>query len=87
MKFYVTGPINEGTVSVHLIRDLETSEYKYWLLALDCKGLKSHFTSPIRHSLTPPFTSGHQRLYLENEEAKQSAVKRAGTKIFGIQWR
>ncbi|KZZ89289.1 Mitochondrial inner membrane translocase complex, subunit Tim21 [Ascosphaera apis ARSEF 7405] len=31
MKFYVTGPINEGTVSVHLIRDLETSEYKYWL--------------------------------------------------------
>ncbi|KAI5298714.1 regulatory particle non-ATPase [Ascosphaera pollenicola] len=67
MKFYVTGPINEGTVSVHLIRDDDTQEYKYWLLALDCKG--------------------HQRLYLENEEAKQSAAKRAGTRIFGIQWR
>ncbi|KAI5290911.1 mitochondrial import inner membrane translocase subunit tim21 [Ascosphaera aggregata] len=67
MRFYVTGPINEGTVVVHLIRDLDTAEYKYWLLALDCKG--------------------QQRLYLENEEAKQSAVRRAGTRIFGIQWR
>ncbi|KAI5284714.1 mitochondrial import inner membrane translocase subunit tim21 [Ascosphaera acerosa] len=67
MRFYVTGDRGEGTVSVHLIRDLDTKEYKYWLLALDCKG--------------------HQRVYLENEAAKQSVTKRAGAKIFGIQWR
>ncbi|KAI5308025.1 mitochondrial import inner membrane translocase subunit tim21 [Ascosphaera atra] len=67
MRFFMTGPLNEASVHVHLIRDNGASEYKYYLLALDVKG--------------------HQRLFLENEAAKESMAKRAGTKIFGIQWR
>lgn len=39
MRFYVSGPRNEGIVSAHLIKDPETKEYNYELLALDVKGL------------------------------------------------
>lgn len=39
MRFYVSGPRNDGIVTAHLVKDLETKEYGYELLVLDVKGL------------------------------------------------
>ncbi|KAL1955274.1 hypothetical protein VTO42DRAFT_8872 [Malbranchea cinnamomea] len=38
MHFYVSGPLNEGVVNVHLIKPSGQHEYQYHLLALDVKG-------------------------------------------------
>ncbi|ODH12835.1 hypothetical protein ACO22_07868 [Paracoccidioides brasiliensis] len=39
MNFNVSGPRNDGVVSVHLIKNPETHEYEYNILALDVKGI------------------------------------------------
>lgn len=39
MRFYVSGPLNDGVVSVHLIMNPETKEFDYHLLALDVQGM------------------------------------------------
>ncbi|KAL2000778.1 hypothetical protein VTN02DRAFT_2643 [Thermoascus thermophilus] len=38
MHFHVSGPLNEGTVSVHMIKPSSDHEFEYQLLALDVKG-------------------------------------------------
>ncbi|KAG5301811.1 import inner membrane translocase subunit tim21 [Histoplasma ohiense] len=38
MNFNVSGPRNDGTVSVHLIKNPQTNEFEYNILALDVKG-------------------------------------------------
>jgi len=38
MNFHVAGPLNEGTVHVHMIKPLDEASFQYRLLALEVKG-------------------------------------------------
>lgn len=38
MNFHVAGPLNEGTVHVHMVKPPEEANFQYRLLALDVKG-------------------------------------------------
>ncbi|OAX84706.1 hypothetical protein ACJ72_00927 [Emergomyces africanus] len=43
MNFNVSGPRNDGVVSVHLIKNPETREFEYNILALDVKGHQRYY--------------------------------------------
>ncbi|KAL1982716.1 hypothetical protein VTN96DRAFT_967 [Rasamsonia emersonii] len=38
MRFHVEGPLNSGTVILHMVRPQDQNEYQYRILALDVKG-------------------------------------------------
>ncbi|PGH18696.1 hypothetical protein AJ80_04349 [Polytolypa hystricis UAMH7299] len=67
MHFNVSGPRNDGVVRVHMIKNQETNEFEYNILALDVQG--------------------HPRVSLVDAEATAKVSKKAGSTIFGIQWR
>ncbi|EEQ92057.1 hypothetical protein RJZ56_000733 [Blastomyces dermatitidis] len=43
MNFNVSGPRNDGVVSVHLIKNPQTNEFEYNILALDVKGHQRYY--------------------------------------------
>ncbi|MCJ1398781.1 mitochondrial import inner membrane translocase subunit tim21 [Xylographa trunciseda] len=58
MHFNVDGPLNSGVVNVHMIKNLETSEYEYKYLTLDVKGQATIYlknTDAVKKAKTPGF--------------------------------
>jgi import inner membrane translocase subunit TIM21 len=57
-------------------------EFEYKVLAVDVKGELAYCYGKIRGSVL--MLIGHQRIYLENVDAKESG--KAAPKFFGVRW-
>ncbi|KAJ5113243.1 hypothetical protein N7456_001777 [Penicillium angulare] len=60
MNFHVEGPLNSGTVFVHMMKPLDKSDFEYQLLALDVKG---HSRVVLEKAVEKPSVASSLKLF------------------------
>ncbi|KAJ5938643.1 L-galactonate dehydratase [Penicillium verhagenii] len=60
MHFHVEGPLNSGTVRVHMMKPLDKNEWEYQLLALDVKG---HSRVVLEKAVEKPSVASSLKLF------------------------